>query len=195
MMDPEDIARMAKLGMIGITAPYWQIIDDYYWDLYYPYLGPDRAMNEQYPMKSLFDAGVKVALHSDFFVTEPDYGWAFYSAVTRTMPRKIMELWYGEDAEVMVRTTDPGVELDYYDMGVLGPAAERVSLEEAVRAATYNGVYAEFLENDLGSIEVGKSADLVVLDRNLFDIDIEDVAGLEVLMTLFEGEVVYDAIE
>ena len=193
MMDPREIRRMAALGMNGITAPYWQIIDDYFWDLYLPYLGKQRAFGAQYPMKSLFDAGINVALHSDFFVTEPDYSWALYSAITRTMPRKILERQYGAKAGGMLRTTDPDTKLRYYDMGSLGPREERISLEEALQAATYNGAYADFLENEIGSIEVGKKADLIVIDRNLFEADVEDIPDFKVLMTLFEGRIVYDA--
>ena len=194
MTDPEDIERMSELGMNAIIAPYWMIVDDYYWDLYLPYLGQQRAYMEMYPGQSLFDAGVNTAIHSDFFVTEPDYGWALYSAVTRTMPEKIMQMWYGEDAAEMIRTTEySDEELEYYTMGPLGPAEERISLEDAIRAATINGAYADFLEDDLGSVEVGKLADLIVIDRNLLEVDIEDVANLEVLMTFFEGKMVFPA--
>lgn len=194
MLDPEDADRMAALKMNAIIAPYWMVIDDYFWDLYFPYLGETRAFDEQYPGASLMAKGINTAIHSDFFVTEPDYGWAFYSAMTRTLPQRIFEMWYGEDAAGMVRTTDPSAELDYYDMGSLGPESERLALEQVVKASTINGAYADFLEEDLGTIEEGKLADLIVLDRNVFEIDVEEVANFEVLMTLFEGSVVFDAL-
>ena len=193
MIDQSEIQRMADLGMNAIIAPYWIVMDDYYWDLYLPYLGEQRAYNEMYPARSLFDAGINTAIHSDFFVTEPDYGWALYSSVTRTLPQKIMDYWYGEDAADLIRTTEYGREMEYYTMGPLGPKEECLSLQQAVRASTINGAYADFLEGDLGSIEIGKLADMIVLDRNIFEIDIEDVSELEVLMTFFEGEMVYSA--
>jgi len=193
MIDQPEIERMGELGMNAIIAPYWTIVDDYYWDLYLPYLGQQRAYMEMYPAQSLFDAGVNTAIHSDFFVTEPDYGWALYSAVTRTMPEKVFQMWYGEDTESMIRTTEYSDDLEYYTMGPLGPAEERISLADAIKAATINGAWADFLDEDLGSIEVGKLADIIVIDRNLLDIDIEEVADLEVLMTYFEGEMVYSA--
>jgi hypothetical protein len=194
MTDQTEIDRMGDLGMNAIIAPYWMIVDDYYWDLYLPYLGQQRAYNEMYPGQSLFDAGVNTAIHSDFFVTEPDYGWALYSAMTRTMPEKVFQMWYGEDADSMIRTTEySNEEMEYYTMGPLGPAEERISLEDAIRASTINGAYADFLEKDLGSIEAGKLADIIVIDRNLFEVDTEEVADLEVLMTFFEGEMVYSA--
>ena len=51
--------------------------------------------------------------------------------------------------------------------------------------------YANFIENETGSIEVGKKADMVVLDRNLFESPVTEIADTNVLMTLFEGKVVY----
>jgi predicted amidohydrolase YtcJ len=56
---------------------------------------------------------------------------------------------------------------------------------------TINGAYANFIENETGSIEVGKKADMVVLDRNLFESPVSEIADTKVLMTLFEGKMVY----
>lgn len=62
-------------------------------------------------------------------------------------------------------------------------------------ASTLNGAYANFLEGDLGSFEVGKLADLVVLDQNLFDIAIEQIPETRIVMTFFEGRQVFPEIE
>ena len=62
-----------------------------------------------------------------------------------------------------------------------------------IEASTLNGAYANYLDKDLSSIEVGKSADLVVLDKNLFEIDIEEIPRTQVVMTFFEGQRVYTA--
>jgi predicted amidohydrolase YtcJ len=74
---------------------------------------------------------------------------------------------------------------------VLPPLEERATLEQMIRAATLNGAYANFLEGEIGSIEIGKLADLVVLDQNLFDIPTEEIPDTQVVMTLFEGKEVY----
>jgi predicted amidohydrolase YtcJ len=74
--------------------------------------------------------------------------------------------------------------------GILGPQ-ERMTLEDMIACFTINGAYANFIENETGSIEVGKKADLVVLKRNLFDIPTEEIGDVNVLMTMFEGQVVY----
>ena len=59
-----------------------------------------------------------------------------------------------------------------------------------IASFTINGAYANFLEGETGSIEVGKKADLVVLERNLFDIPTEEIGDVKVLMTMFEGKAV-----
>jgi hypothetical protein len=194
LIEPEDVVRMGQLGMSAHTAPYWIVADDYYYDLYAPYLGEDRV-SRMYPLKSLFEAGVNATIHSDFFVTEPNYAWAFYSAVTRALPQSIFELWYGTDSG-LERTTDPGRPLnpEEYTIGVLPPAEERISLEKAIKAATWNGAWANFLEDEIGSIEEGKLADLVVYPVDLFDLDPEEYDEYaHPVMTLFEGRVVFEA--
>ena len=89
------------------------------------------------------------------------------------------------------RVADPNAELKPGDLGVLPPLDERASLEDLIVALTSNGAYANFLDPELGSIEVGKLADLVVLDKNLFQIDIEQIPETEIVMTFFEGEQVF----
>jgi len=104
-------------------------------------IGATRA-NNTYPHKSMFDAGVNVTVASDLPTSEPDVMSALYSGMTRAS--------VGGDQ--------------------LSPGSECVSLEQVVRAATINGAYANFLENEIGSLKVGKKADIVVLSKNLFKI-------------------------
>jgi predicted amidohydrolase YtcJ len=66
-----------------------------------------------------------------------------------------------------------------------------MSLDEMITSFTINGAYANFLEQDTGSLEVGKAADLVVLDRNLFEIPASEISSVKILLTLFEGKEVY----
>jgi len=190
VVKPEDIKKMGELGLSAHMSQYWMVIDDYYWDFYMPYLGSERANNDTYPHKSLFDAGVNVTVASDFNVSEPDVMYAIYTGMKRILPlRKYME-WYGYDATYRY-ITNPDTELRKYDLSYLPPASECVSLEEMLEAATINGAYANFLENEVGSIEVGKKADMVVLSENLFKIETEEIANVEIKMTFFEGKRVY----
>ena len=71
---------------------------------------------------------------------------------------------------------------------------ERLDLETAIAAQTRGSAYVNFLENDNGTIEEGKLADLVVLDRDIFDPGAGPVGDARVLLTLSEGEAVHDAL-
>jgi hypothetical protein len=191
LVDPADFDRMATMGVTALIAPYWCIIDDYFWEFYVAYLGRERAFEGQYPQKSFLAHGVNLAFHSDFSVVPPDSMRALYSAVTRRIPRRIFDRHYGRNPAYRY-IPEPGSELHYGDIGALPPEEECLDLEEALRAYTLGGAYANFLEKDLGSIAVGKLADLVVLDRNLYQIPIDDIPQARVVMTLFEGRIVFE---
>ena len=166
LVSPKDIIRFKKLGVVAVPQPYWFVKDDYYYNLQVPYLGQKRA-DEEYPMKSFFDAEVVTASASDFPVTVPCNPLrAIQIGITR---KEIDE-------------TKPDE--------VLWPE-ERVTLEQMIRSFTINGAYANFLEKTTGSIEVGKFADLIILDENLFEIPTTEISSAKVLMTIFEGKEVF----
>lgn len=191
---PDDIQRISDLGVSVHTSPYWMNIDDYFWKLNLPYLGSERAFNQQYPLNSLFQAGANVTVASDFWVSEPDPMSAIYYGMTRRMPKTVFDRDYEFNPKHRW-ISDPFAALEPDDLGVLPPLEERASLENMIVALTLNGAYANFLERDIGSIEVGKLADLIVLEHNLFDIDIEQIPETMVAMTFFEGKIVYSAEE
>lgn len=190
-INDKDKQRMADLKMNAVIAPYWMAMDDYYWNIYKPIIG-DRV-NHMYPAKSLIDKGVNTAVHSDFFVTEPDPGWLFYGAMTRTVPKKMSDKWY--EGMNVTRTTDINHPVDEGLIGPLPEHNERLSLEETIKAATYNGAYANFLEKEVGSIEVGKKADILIFSKDLFQLNVEDLANVMPIMTIFDGKIVYDKEE
>lgn len=70
-------------------------------------------------------------------------------------------------------------------------APQELPLGKAIQAYTINGAYVMRQEHQVGSIEVGKLADLVVLDRNLFDIDEHTINQTKIVMTVFDGEIIY----
>ena len=147
LVNAADIARFADLGVIAVPQPYWFVVDTYYTQAV-EYVGQERA-DKQYPMKSFFDAGVTVASASDYPVSwPPDPMLAIEIGVTRTVP---------EASEIYV---DP----DYNT--ALSPA-ECVTVEQMIESFTINGARAIFKENEIGSLEVGKKADMVVLSQNI----------------------------
>jgi predicted amidohydrolase YtcJ len=163
LVDPADILRFKQFGVVAVTQPYWFMKDEYYYRLQVPYLGQKRA-DAEYPMESFFKAGVVVASSSDYPVTIPCNPLVgIQTGVTRLRPG----------------TTNP--------REVLWPE-ECASLEEMIASFTINGAYANFLEMLTGSIEVGKSADLIVLDKNLFAVPAGELSSARVLLTLFEGK-------
>jgi hypothetical protein len=167
LVTPEDILRFAQLGVIGVPNPYWFKLDDYYWSLALPYLGKDRADHE-YPMQSYLEAGVLMASGSDFPVTIPF------------------------DPLIGIETGITRSEIGVSNKEILWPE-ERVSLEAMIASFTINGATANFLEDEIGSLEVGKKADFIVFDQNLFQIPSTEIAKTKVLRTFIDGKEVFRA--
>jgi predicted amidohydrolase YtcJ len=165
LVAPADIQRFRQLAVIGLPQPFWFSVGDYYWQLALPYLGKERA-DAQYPMRSFIEAGVIMASSSDFPVTIPfDPLIGIQLGITRSeiglMPEEI--LW----------------------------PEEKVTLEQMIASFTIHGAYANFLEKESGSLEIGKQADIVILDQNLFEIPVTDISETKVLLTLVDGKVVF----
>lgn len=166
LVNPEDIQRFHNLGVVAVPQPYWFLKDSYYHNIQVPYLGQQRA-DEEYPMNSFFKGGVKVASSSDYPVTIPCNPLvAIETGITR---REIGSAVSGD---------------------ALWPQ-EQVNLEEMIASFTINGAYANFVEDETGSLEVGKSADFIVLDRNLFQIPSNEIHDVQVIQTYFRGEEVF----
>ena len=128
----------------------------------------EEYVKHAYPMKSFFDAGVKVSSHSDFPANAPgpqDPFGIMQVAVTGLLPNPS-----GEDP---------------FDTD------ELVTVEQVFQALTLNGAWQVGLENERGSIAVGKWADFVLADRDVFECEKTDIGKTKVVSTWFEGEMVY----
>jgi hypothetical protein len=160
-MRPADIIRFGRLGLVAAVQPY-HVIDDGRWAE--KKIGPERVKTT-YAFESLRRAGAVLAFSSDWTVAPLSPILGIYAAVTRrTLDGKNPGGWVPE---------------------------EKVPVEEAVRAYTLNGAWVEFAEAVKGSIERGKLADLVVLDRDIFSIPPEEIVRAKVRMTLFDGRIIY----
>ncbi len=170
LVDPADIARFRSMHILAVLNPYWFCKSAVWDDSELKQLGPKRS-ERMLPAKSFYDAGVKVAAASDYPVTStPNPLAGIEMAVTRTL----IAPWRGG------RTAEACA---------LNPA-EAVSLEQALDAFTLSAAYAYNLETITGSIEAGKSADFVLLDKNIFQVAPSEAKVLE---TWFQGELVYRA--
>jgi predicted amidohydrolase YtcJ len=159
---PADIPRFRELGVIASMQPY-HAIDDGRWAE--KLIGAERSRGT-YAFRSLLDAGAHVAFGSDWFVAPPTPLEGVYAAVTRrTLDDANPEGWV------------PG---------------QKITIEEALAAYTREGAYASFEEQIKGTIEAGKLADVVVLDRNLLTIPPERIRDAQVVYTIVGGTVVWE---
>jgi predicted amidohydrolase YtcJ len=164
LIDPADIPRFQALGVVANFQALWAYADTYVTQLTEPILGPERT-SRLYPIGSIVRSGGKYAGGSDWSVSSLNPLDAIQVAVTRRGP--------DESA---------------------GPAwlpDELVDLSTAIAAYTMNGAFLSFEEKIRGSIVAGKAADLIVLDRNLFQIPAQQIHETKVVMTLLDGKVVY----
>jgi predicted amidohydrolase YtcJ len=164
LIRPEDGARFRRLGVIVNFQPLWAYADSYMKDLTWPALRRE-LWAYLYPMRSLVRSGAVVAFGSDWSVSSLVPLEGIQVAVTRQSPDE-------EPSEVM-------------------QPDEVIDLPEALAAYTIGAAYAMGLEKQTGSIEVGKRADLVVLAENLFEVPVRRLGKTRVLMTLVDGEPVY----
>jgi len=177
LISQEDIRRMAELQIIANVQAYWHFKDPMIFPTEHSLLGA-RAEKE-FPLKSFFDAGVTVTASSDHPVTpEPNPFRAIATGVTRNLTAADK---YGLEK---IRDKDDPEHLLNKD--------ERAAVMDMIKAYTINGAYQLYLEDRMGSIELGKYADLIVIDQDLFDIDLLDIETVKVLKTVFNGEIVYE---
>jgi predicted amidohydrolase YtcJ len=164
LIHPDDQPRFRQLGVVANFQPLWAYADDYITELTLPFVSKQTA-SYMYPIASMERSGAVVAFGSDWSVSSANPFEEMETAITR--------------------------------MGALGDTKtpwmpeERIGLPAALAAFTINAAYTNRNEDDTGSIEAGKLADLAVLDRNLFEIAPTELSDAKVLVTLFEGKPVH----
>lgn len=163
LFDSTDIVRFRQLGVVASFQPFWAMADDYITRLTEPFLGPARS-RWLYPIGSMMQSGAVVAGGSDWPVSSLNPLDAVQVAITRLAIDSTGHPWIPE---------------------------ERVDLPRILAAYTINAAYATHAERETGSLEAGKLADLIVLDRNLFEIPVTDIHRARVLLTLLEGRTVW----
>lgn len=171
LVSDEDIKTMAKADIIANCQPRWMVYDSDIAGMI-PMVGEERA-EKAYPLRTFLDEGVTVAFGTDFPVTPP--------------PDTMHEIQCA-----MTRTVFPDApDYEKFKGRVLG--SERpAELSEAVKALSIGGAYQMFAEDITGSIEEGKSADLVILDSDIEQTPSSEIYAIEIDKTLFKGKVVYE---
>lgn len=158
------IGRFSQLGVLPSMQPY-HAIDDGRWAE--KRIGAERAKGT-YAFRSLVDAGAGLMFGSDWTVAPMDPLLGIYAAVTR-------------------RTTDGANPNGWVP-------EQKITVEEALRAYTRANAYGAFMEDRIGTIEVGKRADLVILSEDLLKIDATLIPEVRVEHTIVDGEVVYSRV-
>jgi predicted amidohydrolase YtcJ len=160
LFNPSDIPRFKELDIVANFQPLWAYADEYITDLTIPFIGEERA-RWLYPIKSVQDTGAVIAFGSDWSVSTANPWHQIETAVTRKDA-------INDDKESFI-------------------PEERIDLDMAITAFTINAAFVNRKEDTTGSIEVGKFADMVVIDQQLFDIEPEAISDTNALLTLFEG--------
>ena len=176
LIDPADVPRFRRLGVVANFQPFWANGDKYLTELTEPELGPERS-RWLYPIASVLDSGGVVAFGSDWSVSSLNPLDGIEVAVTHRAPS----------------SEAPGAGGGEGNPGPPWLAQERIDLPDAIAGYTIRGAYLDFTEKETGSIEPGKAADLIVLDRNLFEIPASKIHETKVLKTFLEGKEVYSA--
>ena len=163
----QDLPRFAELDVIAQSTPLWAS-----YDTYGKQFVSEGQFNRYWRYKSLEDLGVRLTFGSDF----PASG-----AGTRGLS-PIVQIEIGHTRQ----------EAGQPDAPVQPRESERLEVASLVRGFTINAAYQMQMEDEIGSIEVGKKADLIVLDQDIFEVDAYDIHKTKVLLTMLDGEIVYE---
>jgi predicted amidohydrolase YtcJ len=169
LIHPDDVARFRKLGVAANAQADWAALEDQLERLTIPFLGADRVAR-MYPFGSLVRAGARLAMGSDWSVSTADPLAQMEVAVNRVSVEH-----RGEKPPFLPE--------------------QRIDLIDALTAFTLGSAWVNHLDHEVGSIEVGKAADLVVLDRDLFDRGAGEIGEARVVATFIDGATVHERPE
>jgi len=169
IVDRKDFSRFAEVGAIPVLSMQWEKPAPDTVDGAKDYLGPARYRYME-PAAFLADAGARIAFGSDWPVDPLNEWFALKVGVTRTNSADAGPKYHGRLSQ---------------DRGL--------TRRQVLQAATINAAYELHEDTQIGSIEVGKLADMIVLDRNVMRIPAEQIADVRVLRTIVGGRTVYQS--
>ncbi|MFZ3468185.1 amidohydrolase [Streptomyces sp. 4.24] len=176
IVHPDDVKRFASLDAAANIQALWAAHEPQMDELTIPFLGPERA-RLQYPFGDLLRAGARLVAGSDWSVSSPNPLWGIHVAVNRSVP---------DEAPHSAGTFEP--------MPPFFPE-QALTLSQALTAYTAGSAWVNHLDEVTGTVEVGKCADLVVLDRDPFAHPPLEIADTRVLRTYIDGELVFAATD
>jgi len=172
--DP-DVPRFKELNVTMQTSAQW-ITPDPYSEMVVKILGPDLVNTEWARMNSVLKAGGRLALGTDWPAAGYVSSYRPLEAIQVALTRAILKQ-YGETQFTPI----------------MPPEDERITLDQALKAYTLDSAYVLDLEKQIGSLEVGKLADIVVLEKDLYKIPPADISTTKVKLTMMNGNVTYRA--
>jgi predicted amidohydrolase YtcJ len=161
---PDDYPRFVATKTVAGFSPYWAMPNSYEVELALPMLGNER-WQQSYPIKSIEETGATIISGSDWPVSNMNPFLAIATGISRVDP------------------VNP-------ERGALNKA-EIVTVESMIASFTINAAFVMHQEDITGSLEAGKSADLIIVDRNLIEASAEEIRETKVLRTIFKGKTVY----
>ncbi len=167
---PDDYARFGQLGVTYDSSGAWMSFDPLMQSIATSRVGPERV-DLAFPTTRVLSEGGKFSFGSD---------WPVSGYVSEYRPLAAIEAG-------VTRTLD-----GRKNIAPLGGDEAKMSLDQALRAHTIDSAYGMGLDSEIGSLEVGKKADLVVLSQNLYDIDPNDISEVDVLYTIMDGNITWD---
>ncbi|GAB0120141.1 amidohydrolase [Acidisoma sp. 7E03] len=166
-VDDSDNPRFAKLGVTGQFSANWMSGDPDTLQNMLERYGPERQ-SRLYRPQSILKSGGKISLGTDW----PAAG--YFSTY-----KPLDSIQVGVTRQLAGQPEAP----------VLSPADQRLSVAEAIHANTLGAAYQIHLDNKVGSLEVGKLADMIILDRNILECDVHEIHQAKVEMTMMNGKI------
>jgi predicted amidohydrolase YtcJ len=172
LIHPRDIPRFQALGIIANLQPIWFCEEKHFAHTTQVSLGAQRAWS-LYPVMDLLDSGAALTCGTD---------WPFSGELNTFNPLESIQIGVTRQGLDPEQGPEPAQSYN---------PAQCVSLAAMLHAHTLGGAYADFQETFTGSITVGKSADLIVLDRDIFNVPADEISQARVILTMFQGQIIH----
>ncbi|UTW67087.1 amidohydrolase [bacterium SCSIO 12643] len=166
VVHPDDMKRVGELDIPVNLTPIWRTDWGNTYQLAMDKLGKDRTEYYYQQLRTAFDLGVKVSISAD---------------VPSTPSQEAGALFLIESAMTRMNPNDP-------NSVPFPPASQEITLEQGIKGVTIYPAWQVRMEDKIGSLEVGKYADLVILEKNLFDVNPGEIADVQILATMVNGK-------